>query len=83
MSAAPCRLYGLSGGRIEEGGAASLVLFNPKETWKVLEFASRSSNSPFIGWELPGVVHYTICDGKVVYSLFPEKGEPHEKEAEQ
>ncbi len=83
MSAAPCRLYGLSGGRIEEGGAASLVLFNPKETWKVLEFASRSSNSPFIGWELPGVVHYTICDGKVVYSLFPEKGEPHEKETEQ
>ncbi|MCM1134637.1 MAG: dihydroorotase [Clostridium sp.] len=67
MSAAPCRLYGLDGGRLEEGAAASLVLFHPEERWKVLEFASKASNSPFIGEELPGVVYYTICDGKVVY----------------
>ena len=31
------------------------------------EFASKASNSPFIGWELPGKVRYTICNGKVVY----------------
>ena len=67
MSTAPCRLYGLSGGRIEEGGAADLVLFAPKERWMVSEFASKSSNSPFIGQELPGVIHYTICDGTIVY----------------
>lgn len=68
MSTNPCKLYGLNGGRIEEGAAASLVLFRPEEKWKVLKFASKSSNSPFIGEELPGVVYYTICDGKVVYS---------------
>ena len=67
MSTAPCRLYGLNGGRIEEGGAADLVLFAPKERWLVSEFASKSSNSPFIGQELPGMIHYTICDGIIVY----------------
>lgn len=67
MSTAPCRLYGLDGGRIKEGGRADLVLFHPGETWVAAEFASKSSNSPFIGEELPGVVYYTICDGKIVY----------------
>ena len=67
MSTAPCRLYGLDGGCVKEGKRASLVIFNPEETWKVETFASKSENSPFIGEELPGVVHYTICDGKIVY----------------
>ncbi|MFD3032454.1 dihydroorotase, partial [Streptococcus agalactiae] len=31
------------------------------------EFASKSSNSPFIGDKLKGVVHYTICNGEIVY----------------
>ena len=67
MSTAPCKLYGLPGGRIEEGARASLVLFHPGERWTVGGFLSRSANSPFIGENLPGVVYYTICDGKVVY----------------
>lgn len=67
MSTAPCRLYGLEGGRIEEGAAADLVLFHPEETWVVSDFASRSSNSPFTGEELPGVIYYTVCSGKIVY----------------
>lgn len=67
MSTAPCELYGLAGGRIEEGATADLVLFHPQKTWRVAEFASKSANSPFIGEELPGVIYYTICDGKIVY----------------
>lgn len=67
MSTAPCRLYGLAGGRIEEGALADLVIFHPEETWVVSEFVSRSSNSPFVGEELPGVIYYTICEGKIVY----------------
>lgn len=67
MSTAPCRLYGLEGGRIEEGAPADLVLFHPEETWVVSDFASRSSNSPFTGEELPGVIYYTVCCGKIVY----------------
>ena len=67
MSTAPCELYGLAGGRMEDGVPADLVLFHPQETWRVAEFASKSANSPFIGEEFPGVIYYTICDGKIVY----------------
>lgn len=67
MSTAPAKLYGLCGGEISEGAVADLVLFAPKEVWKVENFASKSDNSPFVGEEMPGVVHYTICNGKIVY----------------
>lgn len=67
MSLNPARLYGLDQGYIEEGVDADLVIFSEGEKWKVEEFASKSSNSPFIGEELYGKVKYTICGGKVVY----------------
>ena len=67
MSTAPCTLYGLHGGTLREGDPADLVIFDPEEIWKVQQFASKSVNSPFIGEELPGVVHATICGGKFVY----------------
>ena len=67
MSTAPCTLYGLRGGTLREGDPADLVIFDPEEIWKVQQFASKSANSPFIGEELPGVVHATICGGKFVY----------------
>ena len=67
MSTAPCRLYGLAGGTLCEGAPADLVLFALDEQWTVREFASKSTNSPFIGEKLPGVIYYTICGGNVVY----------------
>ena len=67
MSTAPAKLYHLPGGKVAEGEEADLVLFHPEETWIVEKFASKSSNSPFIGETMPGVVYYTICSGNVVY----------------
>lgn len=67
MSLAPAVLYGLPGGSMKEGQAADLVIFCPEEKWKVLSFASRSANSPFVGEVLPGVIHATICGGRIVY----------------
>lgn len=67
MSTAPAKLYGLQAGEIEVDKPADLCIFSDKESWKVEKFASKASNSPFIGETLPGVVKYTICDGKVVY----------------
>ena len=64
----PSSFYGLDTGRIYEGGPADLVLFNPVEEWTVTgDFQSRSSNSPFIGMTLPGVICRTIVNGKTVY----------------
>lgn len=67
MSFNPAKFYGLELWSVSEGFAADIVIFDPDRTWKVGEFASKANNSPFIGWELPGQVMYTICGGKVVY----------------
>ncbi len=67
MSLNPARLYGLDCGKMEEGAKADLVIFHPKESFVVKKFYSKSANSPFIGWKLKGKIHYTICDGKIVY----------------
>jgi len=67
MSANPAKIYGIKGGSLRPGGPADLVLFHPKETWKVEGFASKSSNSPFLHKTLSGKVRATICRGKVVF----------------
>ena len=67
MSRNPAEFYGLEPWPITEGSVADLVVFHPEETWTVGNFASKASNSPFIGRELPGLIHYTICGGKIVY----------------
>lgn len=67
MSANPAKLYRLIPGSIEKEAPADIVVFGENETWKVDHFASKAENSPFVGWELPGKVHYTICGGKIVY----------------
>lgn len=67
MSCQPARLYRMCPGSVSEDAPADLVIFGEKERWTVSKFASKASNSPFTGWELPGKVHYTICAGKIVY----------------
>lgn len=67
MTVNPARLYHLPAGRIAEGEAADLVIFNPDEQWIPKQYVSRSSNSPFTGWQLYGKVKATICRGEIVY----------------
>lgn len=69
MTVNPANLYRLNCGRIAEGEAADLVIFDERERWIVDadKFRSKSANSPFIGQELYGRVKYTICRGNVVY----------------
>lgn len=67
MTVNPANLYHMNAGRIKEGAPADLVIFDPECLWTVEQFASKSSNSPFIGQTLRGKVRYTICEGKVIY----------------
>ncbi len=67
MSKAPAELYRLIPGSISQGAVADIVIFDEHGKWIVGDYASKASNSPFTGWELPGKVHYTICGGKIVY----------------
>lgn len=68
MTCNPANMYGLEAGTIEEGKHADLVIFSADEEWTVGDYESKSTNSPFTGMSLKGVVKHTIVDGKVVYS---------------
>jgi dihydroorotase len=69
MSTNPAEFYRMIPGSIREGEVADIVIFGEDEEWEVKEeeYASKAVNSPFTGWTLPGKVHFTICDGKIVY----------------
>lgn len=68
MTSNPAALYKLPGGRIAIGAPADFVIFKPEEEWTVNSFASKSSNTPFTGDILPGKIHYTICNGSIIYT---------------
>jgi dihydroorotase len=69
MSLNPAILYRLEEhkGWIGKGADADLVIFDPDASWTVENFQSKSSNSPFVGETLKGVVKYTICGGKIAW----------------
>jgi len=69
LSAAPARILGLPGGRIEEGGVADVSVIDPEASWTVepARFWSRSRNSPFAGRSLRGRARFTIVAGKLAY----------------
>jgi dihydroorotase len=55
-------------GSLEIGNFADIVIFNPNEKFKVSDkIISKSSNTPFLDWELQGVVEITIVNGKIVW----------------
>lgn len=72
MSLNPAILYHLetTKGWIGKGADADLVIFDPEASWTVENFQSKSTNSPFIGETLHGVVRYTICNGAVAWENF-------------
>ncbi len=67
MSYQPARMYHLDAGYLAEGGPADLILVDMAAEETVGESVSRSSNTPFTGWRLKGVIRKTICGGKIVY----------------
>lgn len=69
MSAAPARILKLDGGEIAEGKVADFTIANLDEKWVVdpENFVSKGKNNPFKGWELLGVVKYTVVDGEIKY----------------
>ena len=65
MSCNPAKMYGLNAGNLAIDSTADVVIFDPKAQWTVEKFASKSSNSPFAGNKLTGVIKYTIVNGNV------------------
>lgn len=69
MSVNPANLYKLNPQGLVEGAIADLVIFNPDEKFVAGNYVSKANNSPFTGITLYGVVHYTICEGQIVYGI--------------
>jgi dihydroorotase len=72
MSITPARIGGYSqhGQPLVVGAPANLVIINPQLKWTVDRdlVLSRSSNTPYHGYELPGVITHTFFKGRASLS---------------
>ena len=64
------RVAGLDAGHLSVGGVADVCVFDPNARWKVEASAivSQGKHTPFLGYELPGQVRYTIVSGRLAFS---------------
>jgi dihydroorotase len=63
-------------GTLRVGGAADITVIDPEHSWTVdpQQFASRSRNTPFAGWNVSGRAEVVIVDGEVRYRLDDPQG---------
>ena len=69
VTSEPAAILGVSAGDLAPGRDADVCVFDADGHVKITpEFLkSQGKNTPFIGYELPGRVRYTMVSGKVVY----------------
>jgi dihydroorotase len=65
----PAAVLGIDAGHLAVGHSADLCIFDPEAHWKVDAAAlkSQGKNTPFIGYELPGKVRFTLVEGHLVF----------------
>ncbi|MBV7256406.1 dihydroorotase [Pacificimonas sp. WHA3] len=70
LSAAPARIFGLPGGKLDVGAPADVALFDPKRAWRVEASAlsHAAANTPFDRLPVRGRVVTTIKGGEIVYN---------------
>jgi dihydroorotase len=75
FTVAPARLLRLDRGTLTAGAPADVTVFDLDREWTFSagESASKSRNSPFLGWRLKGRAVTTIVGGKIVWR---EQNEP-------
>ena len=68
MTINPAKMLGIDKGSIEIGKDADIIIIDPNLAYKVnaSEFASKSKNTPFDGFDVKGKVLYTIVGGEIV-----------------
>jgi len=69
LTTAPARILNVPGGTLAVGSPADVTLMDIKRPWTVdvSQFKSKSKNSPFQGWTLPGKAVMTLVEGRVVF----------------
>lgn len=70
ISCDPARVAGLTAGSLSVGNAADICIFDPVQRWTVNanSIISQGKHTPFIGYELPGIVRHTIVSGRLAFS---------------
>ncbi|MHB9029439.1 MAG: dihydroorotase, partial [Candidatus Latescibacterota bacterium] len=65
MSSTPARILGVEGGTLTPGSVADITVYNPDAPWTVepRRMKSRSANTAYFGWELPGRAAATVAGG--------------------
>ena len=63
------RVLGIEAGTLKTGAAADVCVFDPRAPFLVSREAlkSQGKNTPFLGYELPGRVRYTLIDGHLAH----------------
>ncbi|MEI6306024.1 MAG: dihydroorotase [Deltaproteobacteria bacterium] len=69
MSTNPSNILTLNRGSLRAGSVADIAIIDPAVEWTVeaAKLASKSKNSPFLGWSMKGAAACTILGGKVVF----------------
>ncbi|MDD6057363.1 MAG: amidohydrolase family protein, partial [Clostridiales bacterium] len=75
LSYNPARVIGLDKGDIQPGKVADLVIFDPRQEYRIDKnsFVSKSSNTPFHGKLVKGKVVATLVSGRFVYESKKQK----------
>ncbi len=68
LSANPARILRVSGGTLAIGSPADITLMDPNKEWTVdaSQFASKSRNCPFQGWNVKGRAVKTMVGGEII-----------------
>ena len=71
VTSKPAAILGVDAGELSPGKDADLCMFDPSAHVRIIPASLRSKgkNTPFIGYELPGRVRYTLVGGQVVYEF--------------
>ena len=67
MTINPARILGIPKGTLPIGADADVTIIDPKVRWPVdpAEFRSKSTNTPFAGWELTGRAEMVMVAGRI------------------
>ncbi len=76
MTCNPAQILNLDKGTLRIGADADVTIIDPKVRWTVdpAEFRSKSTNTPFAGWELTGRAEVVIVGGRVKFERKGEEG---------